>query len=111
MGRMQRVKGATYERWVANVLKAIWPGAKRGIGQTRAAGDVPDVDGTPYWIECKHHAGTVNIRAAFDQALTACSDARRVVVISKVTGSYDLATMDLAMFVELMQELERLRRE
>lgn len=63
----QRAKGHAFERKVANDLKAIFPGAKRGL-QTRGGGkEQCDVEGTPYHIECKHGA-KVDVRAALLQA-------------------------------------------
>lgn len=51
-GRNNRAKGAQFERDVAERLRAIFPGARRTIGQARTGAEAPDVDGTPYWIEC-----------------------------------------------------------
>ncbi len=76
MGRMQRVKGQTYERWLANTIRATLGPAvarqvRRGIGQARSGGEVSDVAGLPgFWIEAKHHA-RVNERAALAQAILA----------------------------------------
>lgn len=67
-GRRSRAKGAQWEREVARVLAAIWPGAERNIAQSRtAAREGCDVEGTPYWVECKCGAG-VDLRAAWKQA-------------------------------------------
>lgn len=91
MGLMSRRKGAGFERGVAILLRCIWAGAKRGIGQARSGGEVPDVDGTPYWIETKHRR-RVCIRAAYEQAREA-SDGRPPVVISRENGGPILVTM------------------
>lgn len=70
-GRHSRNKGAAYEREVANDLKPIFEDSRRGIGQTRSGGDVPDVAGCgPFWVECKKQARTYP-RAALKQAETA----------------------------------------
>ncbi len=111
MGRYSRTKGAAFEREIANALKVLWPGARRGIGQARNAGEVPDVDGTPYWIETKHHK-RVNIRKAYDQAVKAQgarpSREGGVLVISRDTGNRtDLATMSLDAFVAFVARLHR----
>src|SRR5690606_6910545 len=53
-GRRSRTKGASFEREVARQLRALWPGARRGIGQARSGGETPDVIQTPFWIEAKH---------------------------------------------------------
>ena len=49
MGKMQRRKGAAYEREIANAI-----GAKRNIGQARDGGD--DITHEGYRIECKRRA-------------------------------------------------------
>ena len=54
MSKSQRVKGAAWERAVANLFAAMWPNAARGIGQARSGSEVPDVQGTPFWVEAKH---------------------------------------------------------
>jgi len=69
-GRRSKQKGASYERNVAHAFKAVWPHARRGIGQARAGGDVPDVQGTPYWVEAKHRK-QVSITGAMRQAVEA----------------------------------------
>ncbi len=53
VGRYARTKGARFEREVAEAFKPLFPDARRGIGQTRCAGEVCDVEGTPLWIETK----------------------------------------------------------
>jgi hypothetical protein len=104
-----RRKGQTYERENANRLKSVWPDAKRGIGQARSAKEVADVEGTPYWIEAKHHK-RVNIRAAFNQG-TEATDGRPVVVVSRDTNKPpDLVTMSFDEWLRLVAELAKLRK-
>lgn len=67
LGRRSKRKGMAYEREVADRFRAIWPEAKRGIGQTRAGGEVPDIQGTPFWCEAKHRKA-LNLTAAMRQA-------------------------------------------
>ena len=98
-GRAAALKGRVFERQVANVLKKIWPKAKRGLGQAREAHEVPDVRGTPFWVECADSG--VSIQAKMRQAVLA---ARRhstelsveppPIVISKKRGEI-LVTMRL----------------
>lgn len=52
MGLKSRQKGKRIERYVANLLKEIWPNARRGLTQSRGATE-PDVTGTPFWVEVK----------------------------------------------------------
>jgi hypothetical protein len=67
MSAMQRRKGASYEREVANRLRAQYPEARRGLSQPRNGSEVPDVEGCPWWVEAKHRQ-RVNVRAALEQA-------------------------------------------
>src|SRR5690606_40442438 len=87
-------KGATFERWVANQLKQLWPEARRGVGQARAGSEVPDVSHTPFWIEAKHRK-KCSIPAAYRQAVEA-TDGRPVLVITKEDRAEPLVTMTLA---------------
>jgi hypothetical protein len=75
---------------MAITLKGLWPAAKRGIQYTGGS-EAPDVDGTPYWVECKCGKRT-NIKAAVKQA-TDASDGRPIVVISKNDREETLVTM------------------
>jgi hypothetical protein len=83
MGKMQRNKGAAFERAVANDL-----GIKRKIGQSRDGGN--DLDLPPYTIECKRYAKFQIKRAWMQQALDACTDDRPVPVLV-VRGDHDEA--------------------
>jgi hypothetical protein len=71
----QRRKGAAFERHVAALFRAIgYPEARRGLGQARAASEVPDVDGTPWWVEAKCGAHWT-VPGAWRQARKARRDA------------------------------------
>ena len=107
MGKMQRDKGARFERWVANALKHLWPESRRGILQTRSSSEVADVEGTPYWIECKHQKRP-NIHAAMAQAYEASlesmlttSNFKAPVVVSKRDGEPPLVTMTFEHWTKL----------
>jgi hypothetical protein len=123
IGKRSSRKGKVYERWVAGQLaEALWPGAKRGIGQAREAGEVPDVDGTPYWIEAKHRK-QLSVHAAYLQAVDAKAtnaDPRPAMVVSRldhtvrdaqgrVRPSVDLVTVSLGEWIKVVTELELLR--
>lgn len=65
-GKAPKRKGARWERECAEIFKnrAGIDEIKRGIGQSRSAHEVADVDGVPgYWIECKHGKNTAPKRA------------------------------------------------
>ena len=100
MGRRSRMKGADFERGMAKVMRSVWPEARRGIGQARCASEVPDVDGTPFWVETKHRK-RVSILAAFEQAAEA-TDGRPVVAVTRENNRPILVTMALADWLELV---------
>jgi hypothetical protein len=99
VGKLSRTKGAAFEKEIARALREIFVRARRGIGQARAANEVPDVDGTPFWIETKH-GKSVSVRAAYRQALAArgsCPElARRahpILVVHREDREETLATL------------------
>lgn len=69
MGKSQRLKGHTFERWVARELREKGFDAKRGL-QSRDGDDAPDVVLPGFWIECKR-GRKPNVRAALRQAIEA----------------------------------------
>lgn len=74
MGRSQRVKGATFERDIANAL-----GAKRNIGQARDGGD--DITLGRYRIECKRRKRLGTVQAWLAQAQAACAQAGDIPIV------------------------------
>ncbi len=108
MGKLSRVKGRAFEQETARKLRPMFGDrVKRGF-QRRDGREAPDVDGTPYWIECKH-AKCVNVRAAMAQAIAA-TDGRPPVVIAKDNGvRVPLVVMRLGDWLDLVErELPRL---
>lgn len=65
MGKSQRDKGHGFERRVAKDLREFWPEAKRGFQTRGGTSEAPDVDGTPFFVECKAHK-----RVDRDKAMT-----------------------------------------
>jgi hypothetical protein len=114
LGKMKRRKGSSYEREIATMLKVLWPEARRGIGQARNAGEVPDVDGTPYWVEAKNHKRAPNVHAAYAQAIEAQAgkpSKRPVLVVSRKTGDgLDLATLPLRELLLLLEALTAVKK-
>lgn len=100
MGAMQRRKGARFERAVARAFAVVFPEAKRGIGQARSAGEVADVQGTPFWPECKR-GNSATVDAALAQALAA-SDGRVPVAVVRKDKKRATATMYLDDFLLLL---------
>lgn len=112
MGRYERRKGATFEREIANAFREVFPDARRGIGQSRSAGEVPDVDGTPFWIECKR-GKSCSVHAAMAQAVNAEQEhragkgqhasRRTPVAVMRRDGEDALVVMSLEDFLQLVQ--------
>lgn len=101
-----RRKGASYERELAKRWRdsGLWPDAQRGIGQARAGSEVPDVEGTPFWVEAKRRKRH-NILAAMKQAEEA-SDGRSALVVARWDGQ----TADEALVVMRLHTFEDLVR-
>jgi hypothetical protein len=106
MGKMQRDKGKVWEREVAAAFRTLFgSGVKRGW-QAREGHDAPDVDGTPFWLEAKHHA-VVNIAAAVRQALAdrkKAKEERWIIAVTKSNRAVPLATMPWTEFMMLLRE-------
>lgn len=106
-----RRKGHSFERQVAAHLRDCgFDEAKRGLSQSRGEGC--DVDGTPYWIECKR-GKKVDIRAAILQArLGAANDKlhRPWVVVGKDDGDQPFVVMSFEHFLHMAQVLRIVRK-
>jgi len=104
MGKRSREKGKKWEQKVACVLRPIFGGlVKRGI-QSRDGGEVTDVEGTPFWVECKHAASTskANPFAALEQGETA-TDGRPVVVFCKLDNRPPLMAVRMDLGLDLLR--------
>lgn len=98
-GRRSRRKGKAFEREIASAMRAAGFGeARRGL-QSRGGGEVPDVEGTPWWVECKV-GKSPRVLAAYEQAREA-TDGRPVLVVTKWDRGPTLVTMDLSTFLEM----------
>ncbi len=100
-GLRSRRKGAGFERAIANRwAESIYPDAKRGLVQSRSAKEGPDVEGTPWWVECK--AGkSPRLWAALAQA-QAATDGRPCVVVAKRDRQQPVVLMTLTDFEVLL---------
>jgi hypothetical protein len=126
LGRLSRNKGASYERWCANKFREVYPGARRGIGQARNGGDVPDVEGVgAYWVQTKHEKNP----HVFNALHQASEDLQRRAIQSHAPSPYStplviarrnqripgggapsVVAMYLQDFIKLVAELEQLRK-
>lgn len=109
MGSHSRNKGARGELEVAKILAAVYPKAERSYHQARSGSDASDVEGTPWFVECKI-GKRPNIRGAFTQCCAA-TDGRPVLVCTREDRAEWLVTLKLADFVRLVsiQRQEDLR--
>ncbi len=106
MGARSRRKGAAFERWVANALSECYPDAIRGVGQAQASSPLADVEGSPWWVECKV-GQRPNIYAAIRQAEEARDERPWLIVARKNSSgggiaSVDTVTMSVERFVRLV---------
>lgn len=104
-GKMSRNKGATFERYLASVLKLVWPDARRGR-QYDSAREC-DVEGTPLRIEAKHYSTWPDVYGALKQAQDdngKHGDNRPCVAITKKNRTQPTVTMFLCDFVKFMEE-------
>lgn len=102
-GRKSRRKGSAGERAVANLLKPIWPDARRG-DQRRQKNDEADVEKTPLWIEVKT-AKVTNVQGAMKQGradAAVVKDKRPVVAITKRDREPRLVTMDFDLWFDTL---------
>lgn len=107
MGNKSRTKGLNFERDVAEKLReAGYHDAKRGLGQADGARKIPDIEGTPFWIECKV-GKRPPIEDAMRQAMYDAEDAndlRTELVISKKDFGDVLVTIRFDDFIWLAKK-------
>lgn len=110
MGKLSRAKGADFERDMAIELRVLYPSARRGAQMQARLGHAPsssekfaDVEGTPWWIECKH-GKAVSIPAALAQG-TAATDGRAVIAVTRIDRCDILATMYFRDFQHLLRDV------
>ena len=108
MGRSSRVKGAGFEREIANLFRDRY-GLKAHRGDQRRDGNhEADADwrGCPWWIECKRAKTRADIQGAVRQAEEA-SAVRPALVITRRDRDTALVTMRLTTFLALLDHLTR----
>ena len=85
MSAMQRNKGKAFERFIARALRELYGDRVRRGWQARDGADAPDVEGTPFHVECKHHKRP-SVHAAVRQALAdraKAKDTRPLLVVTR----------------------------
>lgn len=79
-GRANRRRGHQFQREVAELFRRWFPKARRGL-QDRDGEEFCDVEGTPYWIECKRRKKYLTVKALWEEIV---SDGRPVLMIWKL---------------------------
>ena len=104
-GAGSRRKGHDWERKVAELFRGVLPESAITRGwQSRSGSQAPDVDGTPFWVECKK-GPKPNIRAALKQADEAgLLDPRPSLAVIRDDGQNPIVAMHLDDFLDLVGE-------
>jgi hypothetical protein len=90
---------------VAGLLRELYPGAKRGLGQARAGHEVADIAETPYRIVCKHglRPDLFGALAQAERDAGRAGDARPVLVVARKNGGQDVALLRLIDLLALLR--------
>lgn len=111
-GRANKKKGKVFERAVVNDLKPTFPEAKRTIQSRQGSVEGCDVEGTPYFIECKW-GQSPSVWAALKQADEKRPelDTRPSVAIVHRIHDRTIAVMSYEDWKELIMELDYQKRQ
>ena len=112
MGKSQRTKGHSFERWVARSFNEAMPGlgAKRGFQTRGGAGEDPDVITGIWDIECKV-GKKPPIRAALVGAVKYCKPGHVPLVVIKEDRKTPFVVMVLDDWLEMASEWWEMRNE
>lgn len=100
MGKMQRTKGASFERDIVNDLRSILGvSAARNLSQTRDSGG--DIVLDHFVIECKRRA-RISIYEWVEQAEESCAPQQKPIVVCRGDGQKALAIMRWQDFIALL---------
>lgn len=105
MSKLSRTKGKVWEREVARMFRAYFGGGaliKRGH-QTRSGRDGADVEGTPFWIECKHQRNCTPEAALVqaEEASSGAGDKRTSIAVCKSHRGKPFVVLRLDRFLAL----------
>ena len=103
MSKMQRTKGASFERDIVNVLKEHGYEAGRNLTQTRDGGG--DIDLPRWLLECKRYA-KIAVYVWLKQAIKAARLGQIPVVIARADKEDAIAILRFTDFMELMNAKE-----
>ena len=103
MAKISRVRGATYEREVANeIFDALGVRIKRNLKQYQQK-DEGDLILGDYLIECKRRR-KIAVYEFMDQADASCEHGQTPIVIMRADGEKSLAVMHLPDLLKLLRE-------
>jgi len=104
MGKMQRTKGATFERDIVLDLRARgYSGAKRNLEQTRSGGG--DIDLPGYMIECKRYA-KIAVYTWLEQCVAAAREEQIPVVVARADNEKAIAILYWDDFLGMLDNAE-----
>jgi hypothetical protein len=101
MSKASRDKGKRGERAAVKLLREVYPDARRSANQSGGAVQ-PDVDGTPYWVECKT-GRSIGLWAALQQAIddrAAAGDGRPILLYLKRDRTAPIVVMLASEWIE-----------
>ena len=101
MGKMQRTKGATYEREIVHALVDRGWDAARNLMQTREGG--ADIILQDFILECKRRA-KLSLYDWLDQATLAAKGRKRPVVVARGDRRESVVILRLDDFLDLIGE-------
>jgi len=104
MGKMQRTKGAAFERDIVLDLRSRgYAGAKRNLEQTRSGGG--DIDLPGYMVECKRYAN-IAVYAWLEQCVAAAREEQIPVVVARGDNKKAIAILYWDDFMGMMDNAE-----
>lgn len=104
MSKMQRDKGAAFEREIAAYLSMITGrDIKRTLGQARDGGGDIHIEPLGMLIECKRRARIDTLYKWLQQAQDACLPAEFPVVVARGDNKTAVVIMEMATFIGLME--------
>jgi len=108
MGKMQRTKGATFEREIVkDLVSRGFDDAKRNLEQTREGGG--DINLPAHLIECKRYA-KIAVYQWLDQATKAAKDHQMPVVVARADHKKAIAILYWDDFLGMMDNAETLTK-
>jgi hypothetical protein len=104
MGKMQRTKGATFEREIVrDLVSRGFSDAKRNLEQTREGGG--DIDLPGYMIECKRYAN-IAVYTWLEQCVAAAREEQIPIVVARADNKKTIVILHWEDFMGMMDNAE-----